>query len=57
MGAKSTIDISRDEALGKIYDMLDKASDRAIADVLEVLNDDCDTDSEDWLGVHNFCLK
>ena len=52
MGAKSTIDISREEAISRIESMWNHASDEAISDVLEILNDDAD--SEESVGLHNF---
>lgn len=56
MGAKSTLSISREEALEKITYFLTNASDVAIADVLEVLNDDAGFNDK-WLGVRNFMIE
>ena len=56
MGAKSTRNIEKEYALDMISILLEKASDRAIADVLEVLNDDAAdrNDFDNYLGLSNF---
>ena len=43
MGAKSTVDISRAEALRIIYEMLETASNEAVGVILEILSDDVDS--------------
>lgn len=40
MGVKSTVDITRNKAMGRILYLLRTASDRKVADVLEVLDGD-----------------
>lgn len=57
MGAKSTIDITCKEAISKIIYFLDNASNEAIADALEILNDDARERGYDNLGLHNFTIK
>lgn len=59
MGAKSTIDISRVFAINFITEQLENMSDQALADLVEVINDDI-RDRQDWdnsLGLHNFCIR
>lgn len=40
MGVKSTVDITRNKAMGRILYLLKTASDQKIADILEVLDGD-----------------
>ena len=56
MGAKSTITISRSQALYFITDVLYHADNETIARVVEELNDDLweRHDFENSLGLHNF---
>lgn len=59
MGAKSTRDISREFAIGFITEQLQNMSDHALADLVEVINDDL-IYKRDWdnsLGLHNFCIR
>ena len=55
MGAKSSSLISKHEALGHIVAWLHDASDDALANVLEILNDDRrEQGYDDSLGLLNF---
>lgn len=58
MGAKSTMDLTRTEALILIIALLQKASNEALASALEDLNDDagCRGDFDDYIGLNNFCV-
>lgn len=59
MGAKSTLDMDREEAIARILELLRRAEDQTIASVLEELNDDADRrgDYEHCLGLHNFRIR
>jgi hypothetical protein len=56
MGAKSTVKITKQQALTFIIQQIMRADDRTIADLVEQINDrlwsDCDFDNT--LGLHNF---
>jgi hypothetical protein len=59
MGAKSTRDISRSFAIRFIEEHLHNMNDEALADLVEVINDNL-RDKQDWdnsLGLHNFCIR
>ncbi len=53
MGAKSTMSITRADALKEIFGMLLKADDETLANVLEDLNDGSD---DPHLGLLNFSI-
>lgn len=58
MGRKSTVNISREEALEKIQLFLQYADNTTIEDVLERLNDHIEVmELECYLGPHNFCIQ
>lgn len=59
MGAKSTIPISREEAIAKIIGMVESLNDKALANVLEAVNDALGdrNDWDNWLGLHNFRIS
>lgn len=56
MGAKSTIDVTRSQALQFIMNFLYDADNETIARVLEEVNDSLweNGDYENSLGLHNF---
>ena len=58
MGAKSTRNISRAEALAFINDHLEEIDDQTLAQVVEDINDYLydKADYENALGLHNFCI-
>lgn len=55
MGWKSTVDISKAEAIQHILEMLESASDEAVANVLETLVDGCENPPFGLYG-HNFMI-
>lgn len=58
MGAKSTIDITRSQALHFVTDVLYEVDDETLARVVEELNDYLwqKGDYENSLGLHNFMI-
>lgn len=57
MGAKSTLDLTRAEALAFIIQNLYNVDDRTIANLVEELNDALRNAGEDNMGLHNFCVR
>lgn len=58
MGAKSTIDITRSQALSFVLGFLGHADNQTLARLVEELNDELweKHDFENSLGLHNFCV-
>jgi hypothetical protein len=59
MGAKSTIGITRSQALAFVMNVLYQASNETLSRVVEELNDGLweNGDYENSLGLHNFQIK
>jgi hypothetical protein len=51
MGVKSTVELTRDQAMAAILELLDGASDEALGSCLDTLNE---YDPEMPYGLHNF---
>jgi hypothetical protein len=57
MGAKSTIELTREEALNFIYSFISKVDDKTLALLVEDINDELwHEGNEDSLGLHNFSI-
>lgn len=58
MGAKSTVYITRQEALEFVFVHINQMSDRALADLVETINDDLlqNKNYEYSFGLHNFVV-
>ena len=59
MGVKSTLDITREEAITYIMDNISLVSNEVLSDMVENMNDgfrkECDWDRT--LGLHNFRIE
>ena len=56
MGVKSTLEISKSQAIEFIQNNLDKINDQALANLVEIINDYYwdKKDFENTMGLHNF---